>query len=70
MIYPEHDCDNTGKGEYQTKIATKDGEQTTDDPSCWVAAPPPVPAGNTARSRTSRRRLREVVLGGASCPAF
>jgi virulence factor Mce-like protein len=52
MIFPSADCDNTGKtsepkGQYQTQIATKDGEQTSDDPSCWITAPPPVPAGNT-----------------------
>jgi virulence factor Mce-like protein len=46
MIYPENDCGNAG-GEHQTKFATKEGEQTDDAPSCWVTAPPPVPAGNT-----------------------
>jgi hypothetical protein len=50
MIFPASDCANTKTGgEYQTQIATKDGESTADDPSCWVKAPPPVPAGNTRK---------------------
>ncbi|MCW2959294.1 MAG: hypothetical protein JWP18_2097 [Solirubrobacterales bacterium] len=45
MIFPNFDCYATGEpgtGEYQTKVP-----ETTDKPSCFLAKPPPVPAGNT-----------------------
>jgi phospholipid/cholesterol/gamma-HCH transport system substrate-binding protein len=47
MIFANFDCDNTGKGgngEYLTKQPN-----TRDIPSCWIARPPPVPAGNTRK---------------------
>jgi virulence factor Mce-like protein len=44
MIFPNFDCYPTGEpgdGEYQTKVP-----DTADKPSCFLAKPPPVPAGN------------------------
>ncbi len=45
MIFPNFDCYATGEpgnGEYMTKVP-----DTSDKPSCFLAKPPPVPAGNT-----------------------
>jgi phospholipid/cholesterol/gamma-HCH transport system substrate-binding protein len=45
MIFPNFDCYATGEpgnGEYMTKLP-----DTNDKPSCFLAKPPPVPAGNT-----------------------
>jgi phospholipid/cholesterol/gamma-HCH transport system substrate-binding protein len=42
MMFPNHDCDNTGVGDYKTKVP-----DTNDMPSCFVQTPPSFPAGNT-----------------------
>ncbi len=47
MIFGAHDCDNTGKpgnGEYKTKMPDQQ-----DEPSCYLADVPQVPAGNTRK---------------------
>jgi len=47
MIFPNHDCDNTGEpgsGEYKTQMP-----DAQDKPSCFVTAAPQVPAGNTRK---------------------
>ena len=44
MMFPNHDCNNTGKGEFMTNIPN-----TKDAPSCWVQDVPTVPAGNTRK---------------------
>ncbi len=44
MMFPNFDCYPTGEpgnGEYQTELP-----DTSDKPSCFLAKPPPVPAGN------------------------
>jgi len=47
MIFGNFDCNNTGAGgdgTYQTPVP-----DTSEDPSCWVAPTPQVPAGNTRK---------------------
>ena len=47
MMFPNHDCDNTGKGgngEFMTGVP-----DTKEAPSCWVQDTPQVPAGNTRK---------------------
>ena len=50
MIYPENDCNNTGKGELQVKPAPDiNSSSPSDFLSCWLKPIPRVPAGNTRR---------------------
>jgi phospholipid/cholesterol/gamma-HCH transport system substrate-binding protein len=43
MIFPEFDCNNAAAANKNTVPAP----DSSGDPSCWVAAAPPVPLGNT-----------------------
>ena len=44
MMFGNHDCDNTGRGEFMTKVP-----DTSDAPSCWVQDTPSFPPGNTRK---------------------
>jgi phospholipid/cholesterol/gamma-HCH transport system substrate-binding protein len=47
MIFPNHDCENTGVGEHKTQTPAKGQSETNDMPSCFVQTPPSWPPGNT-----------------------